>query len=302
MNDRKAQPHRMKVVPGAILIFLLSVASASAAAPELKWQPCDGPPSGVRPALIFENRIYAADEIIHFVFSFGLFQYSNSCHAVAAIGHPSLVADDVSKTVELKFAPMQPPVNCLDIFDPVCGLRGSFGPLAEGTWTLRVVQPGSTLFEQQFVVLAAQQPTLSITSTPITGVPVTGTVEGATNFTVDCSPGAEVTLACPPRLSVSDVAYEFLWWSIDGTRGQFRDTSATVTVDAFHAIVSVWRLVGDVNLDCVVNVIDLIAVRNSMVNGPVIPEAPKLGDVDGNGRVNVMDLIFVRNHLGTRCR
>jgi len=55
-------------------------------------------------------------------------------------------------------------------------------------------------------------------------------------------------------------------------------------------------LVADANADGKVNVLDLIAIRNSM--GKDAAGAASAADVNGDGRVNVLDLISARNSLG----
>jgi len=56
-------------------------------------------------------------------------------------------------------------------------------------------------------------------------------------------------------------------------------------------------LAGDVNGDAMVNVFDLVAVRNAL-NGPVVQETYK-ADVTADGAINIFDLVTVRNHLNT---
>ena len=57
----------------------------------------------------------------------------------------------------------------------------------------------------------------------------------------------------------------------------------------------------DINMDCKVNVLDLIKVRNCLRE-----EDPDSGDcwradVNRDGKINILDLIAVRNNLGTSC-
>jgi len=62
-----------------------------------------------------------------------------------------------------------------------------------------------------------------------------------------------------------------------------------------------WLIAGDVNADCVVNVLDLIQVRNKLGLPPASGDNWK-ADVNLDGRINVLDLISVRNKLGTKCQ
>jgi hypothetical protein len=61
-----------------------------------------------------------------------------------------------------------------------------------------------------------------------------------------------------------------------------------------------WRVPGDVNSDCAVNVLDLIQVRNHLGADVAVEDNWKY-DVNQDGKVNILDLIFVRNRLGKKC-
>ena len=61
-----------------------------------------------------------------------------------------------------------------------------------------------------------------------------------------------------------------------------------------------WPIAGDVNGDCVVNVLDMILVRNKLNLSPTTGDNWK-ADVNLDGRINVLDLIVVRNKLATKC-
>ena len=61
------------------------------------------------------------------------------------------------------------------------------------------------------------------------------------------------------------------------------------------------RVPGDSTLDCVVNVLDLIYVRNALGKDVDSGENWR-SDVNNDGKVNVLDLIAVRNRLGVRCK
>ena len=59
-------------------------------------------------------------------------------------------------------------------------------------------------------------------------------------------------------------------------------------------------VLGDVTLDCTVNIIDLIFVR-SRLNQNVTTGDNRLADVNNDGVINILDLIWVRNRLGSKC-
>jgi len=61
-----------------------------------------------------------------------------------------------------------------------------------------------------------------------------------------------------------------------------------------------WPIPGDANLDCTVNILDLIFVRNRIGREPS-SENNWQADVNDDGKINILDLINVRNKLNTRC-
>ena len=57
-------------------------------------------------------------------------------------------------------------------------------------------------------------------------------------------------------------------------------------------------LPGDVNDDGVVNVQDMVAIRNQMLG--ILGAVPTIfGDIHGDGRVDILDYIAVRKLIGT---
>ena len=70
---------------------------------------------------------------------------------------------------------------------------------------------------------------------------------------------------------------------------------ATTTVD------KLWATPGDVNMDCKVNVLDLIFVRNRLLNDPETSNNWQ-ADTNKDGKINVLDLIYVRNQLNNNCQ
>ena len=61
-----------------------------------------------------------------------------------------------------------------------------------------------------------------------------------------------------------------------------------------------WRIPGDVNDDCHVNILDMIHIRNALGLDPSSGTNWKK-DVNRDGKINVLDLIFVRNWSGAKC-
>jgi len=61
-----------------------------------------------------------------------------------------------------------------------------------------------------------------------------------------------------------------------------------------------WPIDGDANMDCRVNILDLIFIRNKLNLDPDVGDNWK-ADVTKDGRINILDLIHVRNKLNTQC-
>ncbi|HUW33696.1 MAG TPA: dockerin type I repeat-containing protein, partial [Planctomycetota bacterium] len=61
-----------------------------------------------------------------------------------------------------------------------------------------------------------------------------------------------------------------------------------------------WPIDGDANMDCRVNILDLISIRNKLNQDAGTGDNWK-ADVNEDTRINILDLIFVRNKLNTQC-
>ncbi|HUU70789.1 MAG TPA: discoidin domain-containing protein [Planctomycetota bacterium] len=59
-------------------------------------------------------------------------------------------------------------------------------------------------------------------------------------------------------------------------------------------------LLGDINCDCRVNILDLIIIRNKLGQDPYVGSNFHC-DVNMDRRINILDLIMVRNHLSEKC-
>ena len=62
-----------------------------------------------------------------------------------------------------------------------------------------------------------------------------------------------------------------------------------------------WNIPADVNGDCIVNILDLLNVRNRSGAEPASGDNWK-ADLNSDGVINVLDLITVRNELGATCQ
>ena len=61
-----------------------------------------------------------------------------------------------------------------------------------------------------------------------------------------------------------------------------------------------WTIPGDATLNCVVNLLDLLAIRDHL-NNNVSTGDNWLYDVNEDGRINILDLIFIRNRINNHC-
>ena len=142
--------------------------------------------------------------------------------------------------------------------------------------------------------------TLTVQSTPITGVWISGHMPGSTNYAATCHDQQLINLTAPAKVTAAGAEYFLLRWSLDGVDQPILQPSISVTMDAAHTVLSKWNLVGDANMDCRVNVLDLILVRNRL-NQPVAVGDNWKADVNGDGKINVLDLIQARNRLNSKC-
>jgi len=77
--------------------------------------------------------------------------YLSRCVAERSLGgKPTLFVDHANRTVELRFV-APPSTDCTGFWSPVCGLKGSFGPLGTGSWRLFSNTAGA-VFSFEFAV------------------------------------------------------------------------------------------------------------------------------------------------------
>jgi len=82
----------------------------------------------------------------------------------------------------------------------------------------------------------------------------------------------------------------------------YKDYPAIWGVQAHNEEFTIKRpaLEGDANGDCVVNILDLIKIRN-LLGADVESGDNSKADVNKDGRINILDMVYVRNRLGNRC-
>lgn len=129
----------------ASIQIVLVIAVAVARASDLSWIPGQTCASawGIEPASPRDTDTIQFSGPVRF--------YLNRCVAERSLGgKPTLFVDHANRTVELRFV-APPSSDCTRFWSPVCGLKGSFGPLGAGPWRLFSNAAGAA-FSVEFAV------------------------------------------------------------------------------------------------------------------------------------------------------
>jgi hypothetical protein len=125
-----------------------------------------------------------------------------------------------------------------------------------------------------------------------------------TDYAVYCNDQEAVNLTAPTSATIAHVDYTFLRWVVDGAPQPDGQAGLQITMDADLTAVAEydgeWNIPGDVNGDCAVSILDMIGIRNNMLE-PVGTGDNWRYDVTKDGVINILDMVFVRNHLYTVC-
>jgi len=156
-----------------------------------------------------------------------------------------------------------------------------------------------TMDADRTVVAVYFRARLSVTSAPYSGIYIPGSHGDMTPYERVFLAPQDVSLYAQLRLFRASVPYNFAYWKINGSPQQPRQTDIQFRVEADAAVEAVYNILGDANGDCVVNVLDLIFIRNRL--GGKSDDSWR-GDVNLDGSVDVLDLISTRNKLGARCQ
>lgn len=180
--------------------------------------------------------------------------------------------------------------------DPVFGNTQGFWDLGKsGTIDCRI--PNRQLLSEYTEVWVQVTYFIDISAAPVVTVP------GAVAI-----PGAPAPVAVDETIGGNWFAAVSQWKITPGVK----TLSVTVTSDQpFGSLIDRVQIdtlcggkprpiVGDINLDCKVNILDLIAVRNKLGRDPASGDNA-LCDVNHDGKINILDLILVRNNLGKSC-
>jgi len=61
-----------------------------------------------------------------------------------------------------------------------------------------------------------------------------------------------------------------------------------------------WYLLGDADLNCTIEIDDLVFIRDRLARNPAVGDNWQ-ADVNRDGRINILDLLYTRNRLGATC-
>jgi len=131
--------------------------------------------------------------------------------------------------------------------------------------------------------------------------PATSPVGGETDYDVLCNDGDAVQLSAPTTATLGDATFAFVRWSVNGELQERGVAQQQVLIDADKTVEAIYTLLGDSTGDCLVNILDLIFIRGRM--GQSVATGDNwLADTNGDGLINILDLILVRGRLGNRCQ
>jgi len=130
---------------------------------------------------------------------------------------------------------------------------------------------------------------------------------GELAFTVSVKTGGPATFAAqnlPEGATLDSQTGAFSWTPSNTQSGKYEITfvaSNSAASDSRTAVVTVHGSpLGDVNDDCVVNILDFVAIIDGITRASSGPDDWKL-DLNNDGVINVLDLIVVRGSLNMTC-
>jgi len=170
--------------------------------------------------------------------------------------------------------------------------------MADGQTLLQVAM---TAAHTAVAVYQVVQRTLTVESTPISNVDITGDRPGITPFAAPCSSDQSVTLIAPVKQALDDnLTFRFVRWEVNGVSQHAGANSLHVDMGTDAIARATYRLAGDANGDCIVNILDLLVVRGNLTL-PYGQSAYSGCDVNSDGAVDILDLLFVRQRLKAAC-
>ena len=126
-----------------------------------------------------------------------------------------------------------------------CPASNTTCPVVDTQCPANLVATVCPTLQTQCPAVATQCPppathSLTVHSTPIAGIPITGDKPGTTNYTATCNDGQMVNLTAPPMATVGGTAYGFVRWTVDGAEQFSNNRAIQVPMDADHTAVAVY--------------------------------------------------------------
>jgi len=116
-------------------------------------------------------------------------------------------------------------------------------PVGENFYYLRVVQDnGERAWSTPIWVRRLHS--LSVQSTPLKGVTITGDKPGMTDYNAHCDDGEQVNLTAPAVAADGAIEYVFVRWRVDGVDQAQGELGVQVIMDADHALQAVYEQSG----------------------------------------------------------
>ena len=141
---------------------------------------------------------------------------------------------------------------------------------------------------------------LTFNSTPVTGIAVTCSIftggTANTNTTKVYYRDRAVTASVPATYTTAGKTYEFIHWSVayESTTRTRAQTTLQLSTSASRISTAVYRLLGDADCNGVVNILDLILIRNRL-NADAYSLDNWKADTNYDYKINILDMIFTRN-------
>ena len=111
-----------------------------------------------------------------------------------------------------------------------------------GLASIQVTMDAAHTAVAAYQVQAPATQMLTVQSTPVTGIAITGDKPGTTDYTAACTDQHVVTLTAPAAAALDGSNYEFVRWAVDGQDKPFGQASVEVTMDAAHTAVAAYQL------------------------------------------------------------
>ena len=133
----------------------------------------------------------------------------------------------------------------------------------DGQSLLQVVMDDDTTLTAVYEVAVH---TLTVLSSPVIEVQIEGTEPGVSLYQRKVDSGQRVYLTAPGAVSQGTWNCTFVRWIVDNVPQPIGQETLMVLVAGDHTVMALydWRLPGDTNADCVVNLLDLLYVRNRL--------------------------------------